>query len=1398
MRTVSSTLEAAITSAPSVSMLAKVIITPSRTFFNSLTYDQPYDAADYSIPTSTPTGQCAFYSGNQNKMITFVVDPSDGKIYGMEQNDATKNDLSLTANKDTKPAAFDLGNGTCYLWYWDDTNLRRCIVNLSTWGVSSNTIITIDYLPAGRTVVAGSPVAISATQIVFFYKTSIGGLGVGHYDGTRFWHWDGRFMSPNTITSTDWSIYTAAVLFNNRVFAYSTDVDIGEVRGVEYNGTKDQWTDSFTALPADLSRFDITNAISRNGYIHMAGQFHRTDDLVDAKVYCLLLRSKDGRTFSWDRFTLLSTLGFQFQVSPDQGTGQLYASDRNSVGVTDMSYFLHNDPNGKVTLQPPNDLVSATASNVNSMSLVVSSSKEVYYDHEVVKKGNRAEVYLGYKTSAGDEYILYGTYIIDSRSQGFRAGTRTMSLSLVDEGTWKINQIAFPFYSEILSKTSMYDDCDERDHTYAISTEGQTSFNTLIVDFWNNEEWDGDGGPSGTGWTFRSGSGPGAAVRTWAWGNGTDGLLKTLDLDKHPFITGNPVITTDTVIMSLYGWEQADASARPNTNFILYAVTAPADDLENRTATIGSLTSTYSKFPQDYIDTEAGSYPVVYEWTGLTEDHVLLYVGIVFDNADTGSDLSTGVFERLEIDGVDFAYSQVSSSASWSLENPDPDTYGQDFLKYPDTGLPSILFTTKPYTAFKFNAAASFIYVAGATPLTVGSTAWGVVGLAKNGSDYVVGRWKNQNTSLEILKVRGGVETVVASFSTSAPEDVMLDHRDGILQIWTRTSSTTWSGPRLIYHWDEVTEGVMSTSTTGIMHTGIYGAVAPPGFMSAGMNISDADAIPMLTGFPISTLADFPTSGTVVIDGAQYTYSQKVTSPTQIYGPYQARNTANYGTYTEGSDTFSGLAVEIGLYKPLSSPTLLAGLILASDNGHTWWPIINTDWDVSHASPLRNRSRHYAANINGNYVGWNQRMYMCWGLGGVEQVATSVGETLLHSYGSWVSLYATDALYARRILTTTMDADSTVKDMVRQLCRAASVETEFSGDWSENSQVVGTTPIQLATDVMLFPGGFDVHFTIPSLASAEYIKVYGDNIYIDDGETEKVEFQIKNNAGVLEIGSIPTGSTAAEYKEFTDISPLKSHNCRMLFHDVFCSVYIDNVWVATFAYDLIVWPTDAVDIYMKADSDHTVTDIVVTELFDWREAIYIESEMSAQSAIASIVQERPIELGPTVDGGLVFSYNIERDIVVYSNAVSKQIIRSHEEVDRTSGEAGSDAIVYSADIDFVSNQDFSDTDGFITRVLKLASLDHGAGTAARIILEKSYEDQNAHSIAMRPDPRLEMGDIMELHYLLPGTNRQVDVAIIVESLSIGLSEGVFEQRLTGRGDDAQPGSSTRSAYMEGA
>ncbi len=1442
MREVTDRIQAAIENPSGQRMVAKVIIDPSRTFFPTLTADYPYDANDYAETTDHPVGQCMIYCPHENKSYTFVNDPVTGSIYGMAQGDNTKNDLSLDADPDTKPAAWAIGNGTAYLWWWDDTDvLKRVLVDLSAMTPSQETEFVVDELPSDWDVMNGSPHALSATQIAFTYQTDIGGIGVGYYDGT--WkHWEQRFMSPSGITATDWTIYSAAVIFEGELFVYQTDIYEGWVRGVKRN-SKGVWSDSFEAMPADLSRFCILNAISANGYIHISGQFHRTEDWASAKVYSLIVRSLDGYTFSWDRFTLLSDLGYQFQIALKTGTGEnyVYASDRNSVGVVASSYFFTSVPNGRIVLGPPGDLIGASIDSPESATLDISVADEIYLDEETIQNNNRVKFYLGYEVENNDyEYVLYQTYIIAQRSVNITDENKTLVLRLQDMASWKTSQIAFPFYAEILSKTSFRDDCDIQDHTYPVNTVSPYMPDFLLIDFWNNTEWDGDDVvTTGEEIQFRSADGGCAYRQVSNYQGDTDKQkFRTVQLDEYHLLEEYPTIqSTGTCTAKFFGWDTAAANsgissgdppfdetsypARPNNSWKCYVVTADPENIDDKTVTLGTLTSTYDEFPQYYPDDEVGSYPIEWSFSGLIEDDVVCYFGFTFENSVTGE--STVYPERLEVTGINFIYTGAANSQAWETSNPDKNVYSREFLKDPGTGAPSILFTTRPYSAFNFRVSADFIYSPGDDPIQVGRTCWGVVGLAENGMDYIVARFNKQRSQMELVLVRNNVEDILTQYGVANAEGVMMDHRDGRFRVWYRVTTTTWIGPVIDHQYDEVANGRISTSDTLIMHTGIYSAIAPPGFLIPSYQMNKCDGLGILASSDDSVLDAFPTSGKFKIDGQVYAYTGKTPRTLDYAGPFQGRRRLQdyWKTYRENGYTYTGWGAEITDWDPDRNPGDFTGLLLAADRGRTWL-ITQVDWQVYDQTAgvrtlLPNRARFYCPSLEGRSpITTEMRVNLVPGLLGI----TPVGDTEpgYHLYGAWASLHGTDEIWCTNIEVNTVTKDATVKDMTSMLCKTASILAEYPGDTEIDSLALTASGQELETTDPYLPGGFDVEFTMnEGLASGDWIALYADNLYIGTpANAEQIDIGIKNNGGVLQIYSDPQDAIeSAEYIN-TDF-PLKTINgidilykIRVLFHGTFCSVYLDDVWAATFSYaheddiegdyiEVVTWPEQQVKLYLYSNqaATYTVNNILVSELFDWREAIYVESETNAASALGSVVQERPIENSPTINGGVSFSYFLVRDDIEYLPTLVKSKVGRHSSSKGTISNAGSDAIVIGIDVEFATFNKFAQTEGFLTRVLKLSNLETGSKKVAIIMLKKAWEHQFKHEITLAPDVRFQVGDRLTISYRLAGTGRYEQHTTIVENLNIRLSEGSYEMGLSGYRSTEQNLRSSASGYAEG-
>ena len=187
-------------------------------------------------------------------------------------------------------------------------------------------------------------------------------------------------------------------------------------------------------------------------------------------------------------------------------------------------------------------------------------------------------------------------------------------------------------------------------------------------------------------------------------------------------------------------------------------------------------------------------------------------------------------------------------------------------------------------------------------------------------------------------------------------------------------------------------------------------------------------------------------------------------------------------------------------------------------------------------------------------------------------------------------------------------------------------------------------------------GGFDLVFTSPALSSGEWIEVRANiaacHEDVDDGLSTAYTY--------VRIGVDANGTyVLVRDKVSRDLAIFYAPNIttmgvvRVIFHNEFCTVYIDGDWLYTFSFDAVYYPEEPT-ISMRASGNITVTGIRLKELSDWREAIFIDMETTSQNAIGGVVLQRPVDIRQNYLGQMVFEY----DPVRSSKAV--EFIKEHD------------------------------------------------------------------------------------------------------------------------------------------
>ena len=231
---------------------------------------------------------------------------------------------------------------------------------------------------------------------------------------------------------------------------------------------------------------------------------------------------------------------------------------------------------------------------------------------------------------------------------------------------------------------------------------------------------------------------------------------------------------------------------------------------------------------------------------------------------------------------------------------------------------------------------------------------------------------------------------------------------------------------------------------------------------------------------------------------------------------------------------------------------------------------------------------------------------------------------------------------------------------------------------------------------------------------------------------------------------------------------------RIFIYDQYVSGYCNDRCVYDYAFSSAVYPSAILASLSITNGPLTLSNISRKELDDQREAVFVDYEANTESAIQSIIQQRPIEMNAGVNRELEFTYSSTKD------SVTAHHVKRYENVLEDNLQLSSDGIVYYEDVGIAINEDTAEQVGLITRVYRLSELSSGAISAAEKYQRTALQKRNAVSLDMRLDPRLEVRDILDINLIAAGTQRNIVDNIIVEEIQIRLEDGNYRTSLSGR------------------
>lgn len=1367
MRSVSANLLTAISRQYTSKPDWKATITNTHIFSNTM-WQNNYVSGMSGKPQSTTyhSGQSLFYS----------VYNDGGTLKGVKHNSATPTTIVSGVNANTRPLLW-YTDGNLFLYYVTSTGY----LTRRTLDINFGTTATATDAQNFETVAAIHPTHMTNGNHIMVFGLNNGAVRIskatwGGSDWT--WNtWDGRIAYPGrVITDAKELRYSATTWLtidgDPHVFCFLSDSnpDLSDVSGVTYGVDYDfnnvEWSDVYTAIPADLSRSFATAGFTYNNVMYMAVTFYRKDIIADEFVSKILLsKSTDGINWSLAEEDFMTWM----IILP----GLYITSSYIYIGVNNQ--FIRVETPGSQSLQIPftkivefQDQSNTSGSNQASLQLV--NSDEYYSTHALVVENNKVVVEAGYKTVGGaTEYITWGTYRIDSITESFADAQRSLVMRLVSEGVYKSMQYVHPVEFSIEGKSFYYKKFDSEGGYYVAANAGITQ-DWCMVDFWKSSPYLATNASETVQVIKNDGVTPIYLANSHNKSVASGDLKEILNLVDYP----EPIVNESTgailqISVDIWAWSRSYAGANSNDEIYPFII-IERDGVEyERYFYDTPPPPTTVRPPKYYNGTASGDYPITYNMqmgTYFQEGDKIKRVGVRFNQST-----STGtLIERVRINNVATTYSDGYGNTGWERDD------ANSRLTMDRFGRPFVQFIQEPGNPQYFQAWGEF-----EADNTNKSTEWGIVGFGYDARNFVAAVLaKDPSTgglySAIIQYINGRRFSLGASIETLNPANkhyIMFEHAYGRVAMYTRQStSDTWTQRIAIaLQLGGMTHPVAKDPT--VLHTGFYAMIKPQAFPVVGYKpIGEEtetlnDGIACLPGYE-TPFSNFTSSGTVRIGDALYTYSGKAAPSfpnigAYMLGPFQGVSMKEYSGNTAAD-------VSCFKYGETGTPALLA-----SDIGYAW-SLSSSTWDLPDGSgDYIFRSRHYGASMKGNYISNNHRCYFTGALLGISNAVDARN----HSWGEWAFQNQDDVIYIYKYAVSGGYGNINLREMADHILSSAGAQPVWADYTNASLALTGGSYSYIRGSNDKAPFGFDVKFMLPSPATftdGKWIAVYyargfkigaetGHLIGVRRGGTNYYICALNDSLSVMEEINIGTDTPGA---------------FRFVMQGNHCTVYEGGAWAHTFFFDDDGGSRSTV-LALTANSGYnpTITDVTSVELFTEREAVIFEMSAVTQSALSSVFQERPVLIIPKQDGSMLISYynNLCSPYAPTPYTATGNLVLGQITSKRTDKESASDAIAYySEGMKVFNNLTHLSSRGFKTINYSMPNIpEDEIDFQVTLKMKSDWEGKEVYQVSIRPDLRIEPGDIVDFSFTLSGTGTTIDIGeVFIEEVGVSAAQNIMQ------------------------
>lgn len=315
-------------------------------------------------------------------------------------------------------------------------------------------------------------------------------------------------------------------------------------------------------------------------------------------------------------------------------------------------------------------------------------------------------------------------------------------------------------------------------------------------------------------------------------------------------------------------------------------------------------------------------------------------------------------------------------------------------------------------------------------------------------------------------------------------------------------------------------------------------------------------------------------------------------------------------------------------------------------------------------------------------------------------------------------------------------------------------------------------------------GSLEVQFDC-ALSNTTIIELVTDIIAIKQGTSETFGYYpLSITLTTKTVSSITYSVVATEIAgsivdkssyELSNDYDFKREHIRIFISSHNISVYVGDKWVYSYVLAFVDYVNDPVGAYLQIFGDDiALYDIKRIELHDYRDAVYIDYEATADSALQSVIQERPVQIFAEPIRELSFTYHCIKDTIYahHAKTYSRGIVPNSN--------LSSDGLIYYTNVNIQTSQQTADEVGFVTRLYRLSNLENGARQATKILQKLALERRYPFEIRDRFDPRPVVADMLILDKTITGTGSSLQETGIIEDVSIQLQDGQTTMTLIGR------------------